>query len=65
MPGMSGQALAARLRSESPTTKVLFISGYTEDTIVRRTIAESGVAFLQKPFTRDALARKVTETFSQ
>jgi len=63
MPGMSGQALASRIRSESPTTKVLFISGYTEDTAVRKTIADSGVAFLQKPFTRDALARKVTETF--
>jgi CheY-like chemotaxis protein len=60
MPGMSGQALAARLRAQSPTTRVLFISGYTEDTVVRKTIAESGVAFLQKPFTRDALARKVT-----
>jgi nitrogen-specific signal transduction histidine kinase len=62
MPGMSGQALAAKLRVASPTTRVLFISGYTEDTVARKTIAESGVAFLQKPFTRDTLARKVAET---
>jgi CheY-like chemotaxis protein len=61
MPGMSGQALAAKLRVSSPLTRVLFISGYTEDTVARKTIAESGVAFLQKPFTRDALARKVAE----
>src|SRR5262249_7641287 len=51
MPGMSGQVLATKLRAVSPATRILFISGYTEDTVARKTIAESGVAFLQKPFT--------------
>src|SRR5207244_2058044 len=61
MPGMSGRQLAQRLSPERPEMKVLFVSGYTEDTAVRRRVAESNVAFLQKPFTVESLARKVRE----
>jgi two-component system, cell cycle sensor histidine kinase and response regulator CckA len=64
MPGMSGQVLASRLVRERPGIGVLFISGYTEDSVVRKAIAESGVAFLQKPFTAAALAKKVVEALA-
>jgi PAS domain S-box-containing protein len=61
MPQMSGRELAARLRARHPGLRVLFMSGYTDDAIVRQEVLESGTAFLQKPFTPDALGRKVRE----
>ena len=59
MPGMSGPMLAKQLTAAYPQLAVLFMSGYTDDTMVRHSVAESGVAFLQKPFTGDELALKV------
>jgi signal transduction histidine kinase/ActR/RegA family two-component response regulator len=59
MPGMSGPALAAELTARYPRLAVLLMSGYTDDTVVRHRVAESGVAFLQKPFSGDELAVKV------
>jgi two-component system, cell cycle sensor histidine kinase and response regulator CckA len=61
MPGMSGRELAAQLCASCPKTKVLYLSGYTEDAIVHEGVLESGTAFLQKPFTLHALARKLRE----
>ncbi|MBI4460861.1 MAG: response regulator [Acidobacteria bacterium] len=61
MPGMTGRELAQKLRQVRPETKVLYVSGYTDDSVLRNGLLESGTAFLQKPFTRDALARKVRE----
>jgi PAS domain S-box-containing protein len=61
MPVMGGRELADRLHKTHPHLKVLFISGYTDDTIVRRGILEPGAAFIQKPFTPTDLARKVRE----
>jgi CheY-like chemotaxis protein len=61
MPGMSGRELAKLLSKARPGIKVLFLSGYTEDTIIHQGALESGTAFLQKPFTLQALSRKVRE----
>jgi PAS domain S-box-containing protein len=61
MPRLSGRDLATKLSSERPDTRVLFISGYTDDTIVRHGVLEGGVAFLQKPFNLKALAEKIRE----
>ncbi len=61
MPGMSGGELCARLTPLYPGVKVLYMSGYTDDAIVHRGILDPGTAYLQKPFTADALAAKVRE----
>jgi CheY-like chemotaxis protein len=61
MPGMSGRELRQNLAGLCPDIKVLFMSGYTDDAIVRHRIHESDMPFLQKPFSPDALAQKVRE----
>ena len=61
MPRLSGRDLAAKLSARWPSLKVLFISGYTDDTIVRHGVLEGGVAFLQKPFNLNALSEKIRE----
>jgi FixJ family two-component response regulator len=61
MPNMSGPQLAQRLRGIRPGLKVLYLSGYTDDAIVRHGILEGEAPFLQKPFSPDSLAQKVRE----
>jgi len=61
MPGISGRELAKQLSETHPQTRVLFLSGYTEDAIVHQGGFEPGTAFLQKPFTLQNLSRKVRE----
>jgi PAS domain S-box-containing protein len=65
MPGMSGRELAVTLGLQHPNLKVLYMSGYTDDAIVHHGVLEEGVNYIQKPFTLDALARKVREVLDQ
>jgi PAS domain S-box-containing protein len=62
LPGLGGSALAERLERLYPRMKVLFTSGYTDDSVLRHGVDEGKVAFLQKPFTPDSLAAKVRAT---
>jgi DNA-binding NarL/FixJ family response regulator len=59
MPQMSGPTLAKRLASVRPDMKVLCMSGYTDDSIVRHGVLEAHIAYLQKPLTPDALTKRV------
>ncbi len=59
MPQISGREVANAQRAARPTLKVLFMSGYTDDAIVRHGVREATDHFLQKPFTPNALLRKV------
>jgi CheY-like chemotaxis protein len=65
MPGMSGRELSARLCALHPQTKVLYLSGYTEDAIVHEGVIDPETAFLQKPFTLQNLSRKVREVLGE
>jgi PAS domain S-box-containing protein len=61
MPEMSGRELVRKLSEVNPKLKVLYMSGYTDNVIAQGGVLEAGLAFLQKPFTPRALARKVRE----
>jgi PAS domain S-box-containing protein len=61
MPVMNGRELAQRMAVFSPKTRILFMSGYTENAAWREDMIENSARFLQKPFTLDALTRKVRE----
>jgi DNA-binding NtrC family response regulator len=61
MPQMSGPVLAKRLAATRPEMKILCMSGYTDDSVVRHGVLDTSIAYLQKPFTLDTLTRKVRE----
>lgn len=59
MPGMNGRELAERLHVTRPHVRVLYLSGYTDDAIVRHGVLEERAEFLQKPFTPLALTSRI------
>jgi two-component system, cell cycle sensor histidine kinase and response regulator CckA len=65
MPQMSGPELAKRLAGSRPSMKVLCMSGYTDDSIVRHGVLEAHFAYLQKPITPDVLAARVRDVLDE
>ncbi len=65
MPQMSGRELAEKLRVLLPNLQLLFVSGYTDDAVIRRGVSRANFPFLQKPFTPTSLARKVREVLDR
>jgi len=61
MPGMGGRELANRLKEIRPDTKILYMSGYTDNAIVHHGVLEKGLSFIQKPFTSQGLRKKIRE----
>jgi two-component system cell cycle sensor histidine kinase/response regulator CckA len=59
MPKMSGPQLSVRVRSQRPTIRVLFMSGYTDDATVQHGLEDRTLDFLPKPFTPEEMARRV------
>jgi CheY-like chemotaxis protein len=64
MPAMGGKALVTKLKETRPGIKVLYVSGYTENAIVHHGILDSGIDFLQKPFSVESLLHKVREVLN-
>lgn len=65
MPGMSGTILVQRLRKDLPELKVLFMSGYTDDTVIQHGVLDAETPFMQKPFTVATLATKVSQALGK
>ena len=65
MPGLNGRELATKLASLRPDARVIFMSGYTDDAVTRHGVLEPGSAYVQKPFTPDAIARRVREVLDR
>jgi CheY-like chemotaxis protein len=65
MPGMSGADVVTRLRMQRPELRVLIMSGYTDDEIVRRGIVSSAMPYIHKPFAPNDLSRAVREALDQ
>jgi PAS domain S-box-containing protein len=65
MPRMSGPDLASRLQQQRREIKVLYLSGYTENAVIRQGVLDGGLAFLQKPVVPGTLLRRVREVIDQ
>ena len=62
MPTMDGPAMVRAMRARRPDLPVLFMSGFTDDDVVRRGLLEPGAPYLQKPFDAASLGRRIRET---
>ena len=65
MPGMSGPELVERLRQVRQDFKVLYMSGYTDESVIYHGVQDGETNFIQKPFTVERLARKVREVLDK
>lgn len=65
MPGMNGRELAERLMARRPNLKAIFMSGYADNEVMRDGFANPNTVYLQKPFTLEALSRKVREVIDR
>jgi CheY-like chemotaxis protein len=65
MPGMSGRQLAEKILKKRPKTKIVYMTGYTDDMVVQHKVLEPGVQLLQKPFTKIDLVQKVRATLDE
>ena len=65
MPGMNGRELAEELAPSYRGIRVLYMSGYTDDAVLRHGVLEEGTAYIQKPFTPDALAQRVRDVLDE
>jgi CheY-like chemotaxis protein len=65
MPGASGPELTRQLVERRPALKVIYMSGYTEEAIVHHGVIDPGIAFLHKPFTSEALGRKIRDVLDR
>ncbi len=65
MPNMSGKQVADAMLSRRPDIKILYLSGYTENTISHHGVLDSSVDFLTKPFSRESLSRKIRDILSR
>ncbi len=65
MPGMNGRKLAEHIQSKNPTVKIIYMSGYTDDTISKHGILHDDIEFIEKPFSQKDLGIKVKEVLSQ
>ncbi len=64
MPGLNGRILSERLTAARPDTRVLYMSGYSDDAILRHGVRRAAAHFIQKPFSIDALTHKIRETLN-
>ena len=65
LPGMSGKELYEKMRENCPDLKVVFMSGYTEDTISHHGVLQEGLNFLQKPFRTTELRKKIRKVLDE
>jgi YesN/AraC family two-component response regulator len=65
MPEMNGKELSIKMQEIFPDIRIIFMSGYTSDTIAHRGVLEEGVNFISKPFSMSSLAAKVREVLDK